>query len=116
MVDTTTLQPGDKVRIIDMAAVNELEEEGQELYLVSDMEPFIGTVMTVRYVVPKDGDRYKDYFAEPLSVFMEEDIIATNVDRELGFFWVPEMIAEVVSKHEPIAPSTESEIASFLGF
>ena len=111
MVDTTTLQPGDKVRIIDMAAVNELEEEGQELYLVSDTEPFIGTVMTVRYVVPKDGDGYKNYFAEPLSVFMEEDAAD---DR--GFFWVPEMIAEVVSKHEPIAPSTESEIASFLGF
>lgn len=114
MVDTTTLQPGDKVRIIDTAAVNELEGAGQELYLVSEMEQFFGTVMTVRYVVPKDSHSYMGYSAEPLSVFMEEDI--TVAYKELGFFWVPEMIAEVVSKREPAIPSTESEIASFLGF
>lgn len=109
MVDTTTLRPGDKVRIIDMAAVNELEEEGQELYLVSEMEPFFDTVMTVRYIVEEDDDSGHP----PLSVFMEEDV---TEDNHKGFFWIPEMIAEVVPKREPAIPSTESEIASFLGF
>lgn len=111
MVDTTTLQPGDKVRIIDMRTARALEHTGKELYLIDEMEEFFGTVMTVRYVVLEDDSVCIACGARPLSVFMEEDTID---DR--GFFWVPETIAEVVSKREPAIPSTESEIASFIGF
>ena len=108
MFDIETLDPGDKIQLVNEEA---LIGRASEVYLIPDMRKFLGKVVTVLEV------RQDEWFGGKPYVLIEEDY-EKGINGGLDHFgWLPATIAGLTSfTMKALTPASEAELSEFLSF
>lgn len=108
MVDIETLEPGDKIHLVNEEALIGRESE---VYLHPDMRRFLGKVVTV-LEVRQDG-----LFDRKPYVLIEEDYREGRNGDLNHFGWLPATISGLTSfTMKALTPASEAELSEFLSF
>lgn len=108
MVDIETLEPGDKILLVDE---EDLIGRESEVYLVPDMRRFLGRIVTVLEV------RQDERFDRKPYVLIKEDY-EKGINGSLDHFgWLQATIAGLTSfTMKALTPATKAELSDFLSF